>query len=172
VTCNLRGGQRSHSLAHQKTIGPRSPEGTFLCCPKWGLFSLFYVITKESKSDGLYFSATAVITGRKGWCGGRFLRVEPYDITLSFVVSADLRCVLQCAVCCTLKLGRDSLVGIATRYRLDGQRFESRWGEIFRSRPDRPWAHPASCRMGTGSLSWEQSGRGVALTRRPHLTPR
>ena len=35
--------------------------------------------------------------------------------------------------------GRDSSVGIATRYRLDGPGIESRWGgEFFRTRPDPP----------------------------------
>ena len=40
-----------------------------------------------------------------------------------------------------LKLGgRYSSVGIATRYGLQGMSTESRWwGEIFRTRPDRPW---------------------------------
>jgi hypothetical protein len=37
-------------------------------------------------------------------------------------------------------VGRDSSVGIATRYGLDGQGIETReGGEIFRTRPDRPW---------------------------------
>jgi hypothetical protein len=36
-------------------------------------------------------------------------------------------------------VGRDSSGGIATRYGLDGPGIESRWGEIFRTRPDRPW---------------------------------
>jgi hypothetical protein len=35
--------------------------------------------------------------------------------------------------------GRDSSVGIATRYGLDGPGI----GEIFRSRPDRPWGPPS-----------------------------
>jgi hypothetical protein len=36
--------------------------------------------------------------------------------------------------------GRDSVVGVATRYGLDGPGIESRWrGEIFRICPDRPW---------------------------------
>jgi hypothetical protein len=35
--------------------------------------------------------------------------------------------------------GRDSSVGIATRYGLDGPGIESRWGWIFRTCPDRPW---------------------------------
>ena len=36
-------------------------------------------------------------------------------------------------------VGRDSSVGIATRYVLDGPGIESRWGGGFRTRPDRPW---------------------------------
>ena len=37
-------------------------------------------------------------------------------------------------------MGRDSAVGIATRYGLDGREMESRWGgEIFYIPPDRPW---------------------------------
>ena len=35
--------------------------------------------------------------------------------------------------------GRDSSVGIATRYGLDGPGIESGGGEIFRTRPDRRW---------------------------------
>jgi len=35
-------------------------------------------------------------------------------------------------------------------------------GEIFRTRPDRPWAHPASYTMGTGSFPGvKRPGRGV-----------
>ena len=49
--------------------------------------------------------------------------------------------------------GRDSSVGIATRYGLDGHGIESRWGAGF-SAPAQtgPGAHPASCTMGTGSF--------------------
>jgi hypothetical protein len=39
--------------------------------------------------------------------------------------------------------GRDSSVGIATRYGPDGPGIESRWGKIFRTRPDRPWGPPS-----------------------------
>ena len=40
--------------------------------------------------------------------------------------------------------GRESSVGIATRYGLDGPGIESRWGgEIFRTRPDLPWGPPS-----------------------------
>ena len=49
--------------------------------------------------------------------------------------------------------GRDSSVGIATRYGLDGPGIESRWVARF-SEPVQtgPGAHPASCTMGTGSF--------------------
>ena len=35
--------------------------------------------------------------------------------------------------------GPGSVVGIASGYGLDGPGIESRWGEIFRTCPDRPW---------------------------------
>jgi hypothetical protein len=35
--------------------------------------------------------------------------------------------------------GPGSSVGIATGYGMDGPGIESRWGEIFRTCPDRPW---------------------------------
>ena len=39
----------------------------------------------------------------------------------------------------------DGRFGMATRYGLDGPGTESRWvgGEIFRTRPDRPWGPPS-----------------------------
>jgi hypothetical protein len=39
------------------------------------------------------------------------------------------------------KMGRDSVVGVATRYRLDGPGIESRWGRHF-SQPSRPALGP------------------------------
>jgi hypothetical protein len=51
-------------------------------------------------------------------------------------------------------VGRNSSVGTATRYGLDGPGIEFRWGAIF-SAPVQigPGAYPASCTIGTGSLS-------------------
>jgi hypothetical protein len=60
-------------------------------------------------------------------------------------------------------VGRDSSVGIATRYELDGPGIESRWGRDF-SEPVQtgPGAHPASCTMDTGSFPGvKRPGRGV-----------
>ena len=44
-----------------------------------------------------------------------------------------------------IKVGWNSAVGIATHYGLDGLGIESQWGEIFRTRPNRPWG-PLSLR--------------------------
>ena len=69
-------------------------------------------------------------------------------------------------------MGRDSSVGIATVYGLDGPGIESRWGARF-SAPVQtgPGAHPASCTTGTGSFPGVKSGRGVTLTSHPLLVP-
>ena len=68
--------------------------------------------------------------------------------------------------------GPGSVVGIATGYELEGPGIESRWGgEVFRTCPDRPWAHPASCTMRTGSFPGVRSDRGVTLTPHPLLVP-
>ena len=52
-----------------------------------------------------------------------------------------------------MQVGRDSSVGIVTRYGLDGPAIESRWWRDFPhpSRPA-PGAYPASSTMGTGSF--------------------
>jgi len=59
-------------------------------------------------------------------------------------------------------VGRDSSVGIATGYGLEGPGIESRCGARF-SAPVQtgPGAHPASCTMDTGSFSGgkERPGR-------------
>jgi hypothetical protein len=59
-------------------------------------------------------------------------------------------------------VGRDSSVGIADRYGLDVPGSNPGGGEIFRTRPDTPWDHPASYKMGTGSFPWvKRPRRGV-----------
>ena len=69
-------------------------------------------------------------------------------------------------------VGRNSSVGIATGYGLDGPGIESRWEARF-SAPVQtgPGAHPVSCTMGTGSFLGVKSGRGVTLTPHPLLVP-
>ena len=69
-------------------------------------------------------------------------------------------------------MGRDSSVGIATRYGLDGPGIESRWGEDF-LHPSRLalGPHPASYAMGTGSFPGVKVA-GAWLCHPPHLTQR
>jgi hypothetical protein len=67
---------------------------------------------------------------------------------------------------------RDSSVGIATSYGLDGPEFEFLWGRDFPhpSRPA-PGAHPASYTIRNGSFPGvKRPGRGVEHS--PPLTPR
>jgi hypothetical protein len=68
--------------------------------------------------------------------------------------------------------GHGSSVSIVTGYWLDGPAIESRWGARF-SAPVQKGSgdHPASCKMGTGSLPGVKSGRGVTLTPHPLLVP-
>jgi len=72
-----------------------------------------------------------------------------------------------------VKGGPGSVVGIATGYGLDGPGIESRWEARF-SAPlqTSPGAHPASCRMGTGSFPGVKSGGGVTLAHHPLLVQR
>jgi len=44
-----------------------------------------------------------------------------------------------------LCMGRDSLAGIETCCGLESSGIESRWGEIFHTRPDRPYGHQPLC---------------------------
>jgi len=72
-----------------------------------------------------------------------------------------------------LVVDRDSSVGIATRYGLNGPGIESQWqDEIFRNRPERPWG-PLSLlcngyRENFQGVKWPGSG----VDRPPHLTTR
>jgi hypothetical protein len=67
-----------------------------------------------------------------------------------------------------------SLVGIATRYGLDGLGIEYRRrkeSEILRNRPDWHWGPHSLLFNGYRSLSPGESVLGVALTTQTHLAP-
>jgi hypothetical protein len=69
-------------------------------------------------------------------------------------------------------VGRYSSVHIATRYVMDGPGIESRWGDIFRTRPDRPRGPPSLLYNGyrVSFPGVKRLGRGVDHP--PHLAPR
>jgi len=51
-----------------------------------------------------------------------------------------------------MRRGPGSSVGIATEVRAGRSGIESRWGRDFPHVQTGPGAHPASCKMGTGSI--------------------
>ena len=94
-------------------------------------------------------------------------------ISISFSVSfvsqnSPSNFVTVCCFCC----GPGSSVGIATELRAGRSGIESRWGRDFPPVQTGPGAHPASCKMGTGSFPGVKCGRGVTLTTHPLLVPR
>ena len=91
----------------------------------------------------------------------------PFSIIIVAYISLFFACVLF------VHEGRDSSVGIATRYGLDGPGFESRWEARF-SAPVQTGtgAYPAYCTMGTGSFPGGKAAGDVALTTHPHLAPK
>ena len=70
-----------------------------------------------------------------------------FSVALPVYLKAKQRCLVSA---CGTVMGRDSSVGIATRYGLDGPEIEFRWGggKIFRTRPDRPWGLPSLLYIG------------------------
>ena len=67
---------------------------------------------------------------------------------------------------------RNSLVGMATRYWLDGPGIECRWSEIFRACPDRPWNPPSLLYNGYRVIPGDKAAGVVALTTHYHLVLR
>jgi len=68
-------------------------------------------------------------------------------------------------ICC-------SSVSIATELRAGRSGIESRRGRDFPPFQTGPGAHPASCKMGTGSFPGIKCGQGVLLNTHPLLVPR
>jgi hypothetical protein len=65
------------------------------------------------------------------------------------------------------KWSRDSSVGIATRYVLEGPGIESRWGEISRTYPDWLRVSPSLLYNWYRVFPGDKGGRGVMLTTHP-----
>jgi len=82
-------------------------------------------------------------------------------------VSARFYAYLYIFIC-----GPGSSVGIATELRAGQSGIESRWGRDFPPVETGPGAHPASCKMGTGSFPGVKCGRVVLLTTHLLLVPR
>jgi len=68
--------------------------------------------------------------------------------------------------------GPGNSVGVATDYVLEGPGSYPGGDEIFPPVQTGPGAHPASCKMGTGSFPGVKCGRAVLLTTNTLLVPR
>ena len=68
-------------------------------------------------------------------------------------------------------MGRNSSVGIAIDYWLDGPGIPPVGARFSAPVQTGPGAHPASYTMGTGSFPGAKIGRGVTLTPHPVLVP-
>ena len=51
-------------------------------------------------------------------------------------------------------MGPDCIVCIVTQYRPDGVSLNTSEGKLFHTVQNGPGAHPASCTLGSGSLTW------------------
>ena len=129
VSWNLRSFKLASTLKAQYSVNISRMKGY-----------LRWICGEKAKSAGNEWSAS--------------LRATLLSVSLSFFF---LLCLISSLLYLFLYLflifyvlGRDSSVGIATRYGLDGPGIESRWGEIFRIRPDRPWGPPSLLYNGYG----------------------
>ena len=105
------------------------------------------------------------------WYAGFHRSLFRYTIPLIVITSScTSRPILKCIK--TVNVCRDSSVGIATRYGLDGSGIEPRWGSRFCAPVQTvPGAHPASCTMDTGSFPGVKRP-GYGVDHPPHLVPR
>ena len=82
-----------------------------------------------------------------------------------YITAGWVLCIAEADFCISpyFWVGRDSSVGIATRYGLDGTGIQSRWGTRFLAPVQTgPGVHPAPCTMGTASFPGvKRPGRGV-----------
>ena len=67
-------------------------------------------------------------------------------------------------------MGRDSSVGIGLATGWIVWRSNPGGGEIFHTRPDRPWAPPSLLYNGYRVFPGDKAARGVVLTTHPHLS--
>jgi hypothetical protein len=90
-----------------------------------------------------------------------------------FLLQGCIVVVLSCILYSFPSLrSRDSSVGIATRYVLEGPGIESRWVQIFLTYPDRLRGPPSLLYNGYRVFPGGKGGRGMMLTTHPLLVPR
>ena len=113
-------------------------------------------------------SSTA--SSRLNWHPRRFKWTRPFCWKTK---SGFFACAITFRTCCTYhSCGPGGSVGIATELRAGRSGIESQWEWDFPPIQTGPGAHPASCKVGTGSFPGVKCGGGVLLTTHPLLVPR
>jgi hypothetical protein len=119
-----------------------TPKGTFrIVCCVIGYEQTLIILHGTAQSLGLTFcrDPREVMELGRGQTPVSTVTLEVF-LYLLFICSFIVVFIILNTM--PLYQGRDSSVGIATRYGLDGPGIESLWGEIFRTLPDRPWGPP------------------------------
>ena len=89
------------------------------------------------------------------------------------VNNLSIRPSVRLSVCLYIYIhGLGSSVGVATDYGLNGPGSSPGGGREFPPVQTGPGAHPASCKMGSGSFPRLKCGQGVLLTTHPLAVPR
>jgi hypothetical protein len=110
------------------------------CCEKFclqeGLNKIQYgVVSKRMTGEMIHNGSRSRMWPKLLQC------IDINKLKTLFKITRKMRKEIKCNI--AIYVGRDSPVGIATRYGLDGPGIKCRWGEIFRTCPDRPWGPPS-----------------------------
>ena len=101
-----------------------------------------------------------------------FSWIQTKDMRLKFIIVTKSVCLAKISQTYGYSLSQEQIIYIATDYGLDGPESNPGGDEIFPPIQTGLGAHPASCKMGTGSFPGVKCGRGVLLTIHPLLVPR
>jgi hypothetical protein len=108
------------------------------------------LIIRSCNTDLVFhFDAVLTLGMRQGSTWVFEFSVVPLTILLASLASLYFFHIRHCYCmsyfkCYYLTVGRESVVSLATCYRLDGLGIEFWWGgEIFRTCPDQPWGPPS-----------------------------
>jgi hypothetical protein len=145
--------------ANRLTLFTNTSQGSLLNCEE-----MLWEFCVRVKEIALLVSINKMQSTAAMNCSGKFWR----KLTCSKI---------HWHICHSLKTtviyrGPGSSVGIATELRAGRSGIESRWGRDLSPVQTGIGAHPASCKIGTGSFSGVKCGRGMLLTTHPLLVPR
>ena len=153
---------------------------------KWALLDLFYFVSlfycHPLRATSKYGLFQMTLTKQNITCNFPLKPRLQFPNIFSFMwhsilnlITTSFDIIFAFSHIIPLWCGPGSSVGIATELRAGRfgiKKKQSRWGWDFPPFQTGPGAHPASCKMSTGSLPEVKCGRGVLLTTHPLLVLR